>query len=160
MNYLKLSEIKGLVRIASVQNAYNLINRTAETALAEIFMREEVGLLAFSPLGQGYLTGKYLDGARPAGARTTLFNRGQRYERPGADIAIKAYVNLAKEFGLDPAQMALAFVNTRPFVAANIIGATTMAQLRTNIASIDVAMTPELEARINAVHQLHMNPAP
>jgi hypothetical protein len=123
-------------------------------------MREEVGLLAFSPLAQGYLTGKYLDGALPPNTRKTLFNRGQRYEKPGADIAIKAYVDLAKEVGLDPAQMALAFVNTRPFLGSNIIGATTTAQLKTNIDSIDVAMTPELEARINAIHQVHMNPAP
>jgi aryl-alcohol dehydrogenase-like predicted oxidoreductase len=160
MSYLKLSEMHGLVRVATVQNAYNLINRTAETALAEIFMREQVGLLAFSPLGQGYLTGKYLDGALPPNTRKTLFNRGQRYEKPGADIAIKAYVDLAKEVGLDPAQLALAFVNTRPFLGATIVGATTMEQLKTDIASIDVPMTPELEARINAIHQLHMNPAP
>jgi aryl-alcohol dehydrogenase-like predicted oxidoreductase len=160
MSYLKLAETHGLARVASVQNAYNLINRTAETALAEVFMREDVGLLAFSPLAQGYLTGKYLDGALPPNTRKTLFNRGQRYEKPGADTAIRAYVELAREFGLDPAQMALAFVNTRPFLGANIIGATTMAQLKTNIDSIDVAMPPELEARINAIHQVHMNPAP
>jgi aryl-alcohol dehydrogenase-like predicted oxidoreductase len=160
MTFLKESEMRELPRIASVQNAYSLINRTNETALAEIFMREDVGLLAYSPLGQGFLTGKYLDGARPAGARETLFQRGQRYQKPGSEAAIRAYVNLAKEFGLDPAQMALAFVNTRPFLGANIIGATTMAQLKTNIDSVDVAMTPELEERINAIHQLHMNPAP
>jgi aryl-alcohol dehydrogenase-like predicted oxidoreductase len=160
MTFLKHSEMQGLTRIQSVQNAYSLLNRTNETSLAEIFMREQVDLLAYSPLAQGFLTGKYLDGARPAGARTTLFNRGQRYEKPGAETAVRAYLALAAEFGLDPAQMALAFVNTRPFLGSNIIGATTMAQLRTNIASIDVAMTPELEARINAIHQLHMNPAP
>jgi aryl-alcohol dehydrogenase-like predicted oxidoreductase len=160
MTFLKESEMRELPRIASVQNAYSLINRTNETALAEIFMREDVGLLAYSPLGQGFLTGKYLDGARPAGARETLFQRGQRYQKPGSEAAIRAYVNLAKEFGLNPAQMALAFVNTRPFLGANIIGATTMAQLKTNIDSVDVAMTPELEERINAIHQLHMNPAP
>jgi aryl-alcohol dehydrogenase-like predicted oxidoreductase len=160
MTFLKESEMQGLVRIAAVQNAYSLINRTNETALAEIFMREEVGLLAYSPLAQGFLTGKYLDGARPAGARTTLFDRGQRYQKPGAEEAIRAYVELAREFGLDPAQMALAFVNTRAFLGANIIGATSMAQLKTNIASIDLAIPVELEARIDAIHQLHMNPAP
>jgi aryl-alcohol dehydrogenase-like predicted oxidoreductase len=160
MTFLKHAEMAGLPRIASVQNAYSLINRTNETALAEIFMREDVGLLAYSPLAQGFLTGKYLDGAKPAGAHNTLFNRGQRYEKPGSEAAIRAYVELAKEFGLDPAQMALAFVNTRPFLGANIIGATTMAQLKTNIASIDVAVTPELEARIDAIHQVRMNPAP
>jgi aryl-alcohol dehydrogenase-like predicted oxidoreductase len=160
MSYLRLAETKGLARVASVQNAYNLINRTAETALAEVFTREDVGLLAFSPLAQGYLTGKYLNGALPPGTRKTLFNRGQRYEKPGADTAIQAYVNLAKEFGLDPAHLALAFVNTRPFLGSNIIGATSMAQLKVAIASIDVAMPPELEKRINAIHQVHMNPAP
>jgi aryl-alcohol dehydrogenase-like predicted oxidoreductase len=160
MTFLKESEMRGLVRIASVQNAYNLINRTNETALAEICLREDVGLLPYSPLAQGYLTGKYLDGARPPGARTTLFDRGQRYQKPGAEEAIRAYVALAREFGLDPAQMALAFVNSRPFVASNIIGATSMPQLKTAIGSIDVAITPELEARIDAIHQLHMNPAP
>jgi aryl-alcohol dehydrogenase-like predicted oxidoreductase len=160
MRYLFESEMHGLTRVQTVQNAYNLINRTCETALAEVFMREEVGLLAFSPLGQGYITGKYLDGARPPGARTTLFDRGQRYQKPGSEEAIRAYVNLAKEFGLDTAQMALAFVNTRPFLGANIIGATTMAQLKNAIDSIDVAMTSELEARINAIHQVHCNPAP
>ena len=160
MTFLKESEMHGLVRIASVQNAYSLINRTNETALAEIFMREEVGLLAYSPLAQGFLTGKYLDGARPPGARTTLFDRGQRYQKPGADEAIRAYVALAREFGLDPAQMALAFVNTRAFLGGNIIGATSMAQLKTNIASINVEISPELEARINAIHQIHLNPAP
>jgi aryl-alcohol dehydrogenase-like predicted oxidoreductase len=160
MQYLNLNHYKGLTRVQSVQNAYNLINRTLETNLAEVLMREDVGLLAFSPLAQGYLTGKYLNGARPAGTRTTLFNRGQRYEKPGSEIAIQAYVDLAKEFGLDPATLALAFVNTRPFLGSNIIGATTMEQLKLNIASIDVAMPPELEARINAIHQVHMNPAP
>ena len=160
MTFLKHSELQGLARVQSVQNAYSLINRTAETALAEIFMREQVGLLAFSPLAQGFLTGKYLDGALPAGARKTLFNRQQRYEKPGSETAIKAYVDLAREFGLDPAQMALSFVNSRVFLGSNIIGATTMAQLKSNIASIDMAMTPELESRINAIHQVHMNPTP
>jgi aryl-alcohol dehydrogenase-like predicted oxidoreductase len=160
MTWLKESELRGHARVASVQNAYNLLNRTNETAIAEICLREDVGLLPYSPLAQGFLTGKYLDGAKPPGARTTLFNRGQRYQKPGAEEAIRAYVALAKEFGLDPAQMALAFVNSRRFVASNIIGATTMAQLKTNIASVDVVITPELEARIDAIHQVHMNPAP
>ncbi len=160
MTFLKHAEVKGLARIASVQNAYNLINRTNETAMAEIFMREDVGLLAYSPLAQGFLTGKYLDGALPSGTRKTLFNRSQRYEKPGSEAAVRAYVDLAREFGIDPAQMALAFVNSRPFLGANIIGATSMAHLRSNIASIDVVITPELEARINAIHQVHMNPAP
>ncbi|NIX75351.1 aldo/keto reductase [Microvirga terricola] len=160
MSFLKASDTKGLPRVPSIQNAYSLLNRTYEVALAEVTMREEVGLLAYSPLAQGYLTGKYLDGARPAGARTTLFQRGQRYETPGAESAIRKYIALAREFSLDPAQMALAFVNSRPFVNSNIIGATSMEQLKTDIGSINVTITPELEERINAIHLEHCNPCP
>jgi aryl-alcohol dehydrogenase-like predicted oxidoreductase len=160
MTFLKQSEIRGLPRIQSVQNAYNLLNRSYETALAEVTVREDVSLLAYSPLGQGFLTGKYLDGARPAGARTTLFDRGQRYQTPGAEAAIRTYVELAREFGLDPAQMALAFVNSRPFVTATIIGATSIDQLKTDIESLEVTIKPELEERINAIHLLHTNPCP
>lgn len=160
MQFLAAAEAKNLPRVVSIQNAYNLLNRTYEVALAEVSMRERVGLLAYSPLAQGYLTGKYLDGARPAGARTTLFNRGQRYERPGADEAIRKYLALAAEAGLDPAQMALAFVNSRPFVTSNIIGATTMDQLATAIGSAGVSLTPDVEERIDAIHQLHSNTCP
>ncbi len=160
MRFAAASERNGHARVASIQNAYNLINRTFEIGLAEVAMREDIGLLAYSPLAQGYLSGKYLNGARPAGARTTLFNRGQRYETPGADVAIEAYVALARELGIDPAQLALAFVNSRQFVTSNIIGATTMAQLRVALGSVDVKITPEIEARINAIHQVHMNPCP
>jgi len=160
MTYLALSEKHGLPRMASIQNAYNLLNRTYETALGDVSMREEIGLLAFSPLAQGYLTGKYLDGARPAGARTTLFNRGQRYQTPNAEPAIKAYVALAKEAGMRPEDLAQAFVNSRPFLGANIIGATTMEQLKIAIASINIPMTLELEAKINAIHHTYCNPCP
>ncbi|NHN84074.1 aldo/keto reductase [Acetobacter musti] len=150
----------GLPRVASIQNAYNLINRTFEIGLAEIALREKVGLLAYSPLAQGYLTGKYLDGARPPGARTTLFDRGQRYQKPGVDEAIRAYHALAREEGLDPVQLALAFVTSRSFVTSNIIGATSVEQLRVILGSVDVVITPELEKKINAIHQVHSNPAP
>ncbi len=160
MTFLKHAEAKGQARAQSVQNAYNLLNRTYEVALAEVSMRENVSLLAYSPLAQGYLTGKYLDGARPAGARTTLFERGQRYENPTAEAAIRKYIALAQEFGLDPAQMALAYVNSRPFVTSNIIGATSMEQLKTDIASIDVTITPEIEKHIDAIHVEHCNPCP
>ena len=160
MQFVQASHIHGHARVASIQNAYNFLNRTFEIGMAEVAMRENVGLLAYSPLAQGYLTGKYMNGARPAGARTTLFNRGQRYETPGADVAIEKYVGLAHEFGLDPAQMAVAFVNSRPFLTANIIGATSMHQLKSLLAWEKVKMTPELEGRINAIHQLHMNPCP
>ncbi|WP_439499309.1 aldo/keto reductase [Bosea sp. (in: a-proteobacteria)] len=160
MSFLAESKVAGRPRVQSIQNAYSLLNRTFETALAEVAMREHVGLLAYSPLAQGYLTGKYLDGARPAGARTTLFDRGQRYETPGSETAITRYVALAREAGLDPAQMALAFVNSRPFVTANIIGATTMEQLKTDIGSIGIVLSAELEAKLDAIHQEVGNPCP
>jgi aryl-alcohol dehydrogenase-like predicted oxidoreductase len=160
MSFIRDSEARGGPRVRSIQNAYNLLNRTFETALAEVAMREQVGLLAYSPLAQGYLTGKYLDGARPAGARTTLFSRGQRYETPGAEEAVRRYVALAREAGLDPAQMALAFVTSRPFVTANIIGATSMEQLKIAIGSAQVTISAELEAKIDAIHQQVGNPCP
>jgi aryl-alcohol dehydrogenase-like predicted oxidoreductase len=160
MRFLGEAQGSDRPRVQSVQNAYNLINRTYETALAEISMREGVSLLAYSPLAQGFLTGKYLNGARPEGTRVTLFNRGQRYQSPSAEAAIAAYVDLAREFGLDPAQMALAYVNSRPFVGSNIIGATSLDQLRTDIGSLDVVITPELEERIDAIHLRHTNPSP
>ncbi|MFG1301545.1 aldo/keto reductase [Xanthobacter sp. V3C-3] len=147
-------------RIASVQNAYNLLNRTYEYGLSEFAEREDVGLLAYSPLAQGYLTGKYLDGARPAGTRTTLFNRGQRYEKPGTEAAIRDYLDVAAALGLTPVQLAQAWVTSRSFVTSNIIGATSMAQLEETLATLDVAITPEIEARVNAVFQLRGSPAP
>lgn len=147
-------------RIVSIQNAYNLLNRTFEIGLAETAVREDVGLLAYSPLAQGFLTGKYQNGARPPGARLTLFDRGQRYQKPGVHEAVEAYLALAREFGLDAAQLALAFVTSRPFVTANILGATSLTQLTADLDSLDVTITPELEARINAIHQRFSNPAP
>ena len=160
MRFLAEGERTGAPRIASVQNAYNLLNRTYETALAEVSLREDVGLLAYSPLGQGYLTGKYQKGARPAGARSTLFDRGQRYEKPGTEEAIDDYLAIAREAGLDPSQMAIAFCLSREFMTSVIIGATSMEQLATDIGALNVAITPELEAKIDAVHQMRGNPAP
>ncbi|GGK37493.1 aldo/keto reductase [Salinarimonas ramus] len=160
MTYLKHAEAKGLPRVASIQNAYSLINRTFETALAEVAMREDVGLLAYSALGQGYLTGKYEGGARPAGARLTLFDRMQRYQTPGAPAAITAYVDLARKWGLDPAQMALAWAASRPFMTSVIIGATSVEQLKANIDALAVTISPELEAEIDAIHLRHTNPCP
>jgi aryl-alcohol dehydrogenase-like predicted oxidoreductase len=158
--FLRASETGRGPRVVSIQNAYNLINRTFEIGLAEFAMREHVGLLAYSPLAQGYLTGKYQNGARPPGARTALFERAQRYEKPGASQAIDKYLALAKEFGLDPAQLAIAFVTSRPFVTSNIIGATTMEQLESDLNSLKVDITPEIERGIDEIHQLHSNPAP
>ena len=160
MNYLERSERLDLPRVQSIQNCYNLLNRTYETGLSEIAYREGVGLLAYSPLGQGCLSGKYLDGARPAGSRRQLFDRMQRYETPAAEIAIGEYVELAREHGLDPTQMALQFVTSRPFVTSNIIGATTMAQLETNIASAGVTLSDEVLKGIEQIHLMHSNPCP
>ncbi len=147
-------------RIVSNQNAYNLLNRIYETDLAEFATREQVGLLAYSPLAQGYLTGKYQRGARPEGARSTLFNRGQRYEKPGVEAAIDAYLALARETGWTPVQLSQAFVTTRPFVTSNIIGATSLEQLKANIDTAELALPADVEAKINAIHQLHGNPCP
>ena len=158
--FLRAAEFGHGPRIVSIQNAYHFLNRTFEIGLAEFAERDQVGLLAYSPLAQGYLTGKYQRGARPPGARTTLFGRGQRYEKPGVEAAIDAYLALAREAGVDPAQLALAFVTSRPFVTSNIIGATTMAQLKTDLDSCELVITPEIERRIDEIHQLHSNPAP
>jgi aryl-alcohol dehydrogenase-like predicted oxidoreductase len=159
MRFVMASEGLGLPRAQSIQNSYSLLNRTFETGLAEIAMREQVGLLAYSPLAQGYLSGKYLDGALPPGARKTLFNRGQRYEKPGADDAIRDYVAIARRHGLDPSTMAHAFVISRPFLTSSIIGATTMAQLTLAIDAAEITLPETVLAEIDAVHQLRGNPA-
>ncbi|MFG6138310.1 NADP(H)-dependent aldo-keto reductase [Halomonas sp. B23F22_10] len=160
MHALRLAERQGLPRVASVQNPYSLLNRSFEVGLAEIAHREDVGLLAYSPLAFGKLSGKYLDGAWPEGARLTLYERFQRYNTPQADEATRAYVEIAREHGLDPAQMALAYVNSRSFLTSNIIGATSMAQLESNLASESLRLDDEVLAAIEAVHQRIPNPSP
>lgn len=160
MRYVAASEHLGLPRVASIQNAYSFVNRTFEGGLAEVATRENVGLLAYSVLAQGYLTGKYQDGALPKGARKTLFDRLQRYEHPRTLEAIDAYIDLAKQSGLDPAQMAIAHAVSRSFVTSVIIGATRMDQLETNIAAADVKLSDEVLAKIDAIHQEFGNPAP
>lgn len=158
--FLRASERLGLPRIVSIQNPYNLLNRTFEIGLSEFSHREGVGLLAYSPLAFGWLSGKYEDGARPAGARITLFERFQRYSKPQAVKATSAYVALAKRHGLSPTQFALAFVNSRPFVTSNLVGATSLEQLKENIASIAVRLTDEAMAEIDALYEAQPNPAP
>ncbi|MFO7648372.1 MULTISPECIES: NADP(H)-dependent aldo-keto reductase [Halomonas] len=160
MRALHLAETLGLPRVASVQNPYNLLNRSFEVGLAEIAHREAVGLLAYSPLGFGVLSGKYLDGARPEGARLTLFERFQRYTSPLAEQATRDYVQIARDAGLDPAQMALAFVNSRSFLTSNIIGATTMDQLEDNLASESLKLDQGVLEAIEAVHARLPNPCP
>jgi aryl-alcohol dehydrogenase-like predicted oxidoreductase len=160
MRFLHLAETLGLPRVASVQNAYSLVNRLYEQGLAEVSMREEVALLPYSPLGGGSLSGKYLGGAKPEGARMTLFNRFTRYESEQAQRAIAAYVALAQKHGLDPSQMALAFVASRQFVTSTIIGATSLAQLKTDIDAFDVELSPEVLAGIAEIHKESPNPCP
>lgn len=158
--YLRLSEAHGLPRVVSVQNPYNLLNRTYEVGLAEMSIREQVGLLAYSPLAFGVLSGKYLDGQRPTGARLTLFERFQRYTSPLADKVTAAYVELAQQHNLSPTQMALAFVTQQPFVTSNIIGATSLEQLQENIDSSEVHLSDELLNAIEQIHTQHPNPCP
>lgn len=160
MTYVKEAETRGLPRVASIQNAYSLVNRTFEVNLAEVALREDVGLLAYSALAQGYLTGKYRNGARPAGARKTLFERLSRYEGVGADEAMEAYFKLAEEAGLDPAQMSLAFAESRSFVTSLIIGATKMDQLKTDIDASELKLSDDVLDRIDEIHQLTGNPCP
>jgi aryl-alcohol dehydrogenase-like predicted oxidoreductase len=160
MRFLQLGGDNGLPRMVSIQNPYSLLNRSFEIGLAEIAMRERCGLLAYSPLAFGVLSGKYLNGSRPAGARLTLFERFSRYSNPQAERATAEYVDLARRHGLDPAQMALAWVTSRPFVTANIIGATTLEQLDTNLDSADLRLSDEVIAGIEEIHTRQPNPGP
>lgn len=160
MRFVAEAERRGLPRIATIQNAYNLVNRVFEYGLAEVSMREDVPLLAYSPLAQGYLTGKYQQGALPQGSRKQLYDRLQRYEGPGADAAIQSYVDLAAEQGLTPVQLALKFCDTRPFVGATIIGASSMDQLKADIEAFETPWTEELEMAVEARHYAQPNPCP
>lgn len=160
MRFLAESEARGLPRIHSIQNAYNLVNRKFEEGLDEIAMREQVGLLAYSPLAQGYLTGKYRGGALPEGSRKALFDRLGRYERPEGLAAIDTYLDLAAEIGMDPAQLAIAFCDSRAFMTSTIIGATTMAQLETCLDAFSVAWTEELEKATFRLHRDQPSPCP
>lgn len=159
--YLRLAREANLPRIVSIQNPYSLLNRTFEIGLAEITHREQVGLLAYSPLGFGVLSGKYLNGNRPGGARLTLFaSKYKRYNSEKADGCTRQYTGLARDYGMDPAQMALAFVNRRPFVTSTIIGATSMEQLAANIASADLELDKSMLKRIDEIHRSQPNPSP
>ncbi|KPZ69754.1 General stress protein 69 [Shewanella sp. P1-14-1] len=161
MQYLRLAEKHDLPRIVSVQNPYNLLNRSFEVGMSEISHREELPLLAYSPLAFGALTGKYENNQWPEKARLTLFKRFARYNAtPMALEATQAYIELAREFNLSPTQMSLAFVNSRRFVASNIIGATTLDQLKENIDSLDVTLSPELLARIDELSLRYRMPCP
>lgn len=160
MQFVNAAESAGIGRPASIQNPYSLLNRSFEVGLAEMAIREDVGLLAYSPLAFGALSGKYLDGQNPKGARLTLFPEFGRYLAPLARAATQAYVDIAGQAGLDRAQMALAYVNTRRFVTSTIIGATTMDQLAANIASTQITLTTDVVNAIEAAHENHTYPSP
>lgn len=160
MEYLRLAREKGWPRVASVQNPYNLLNRSFEVGSAEIAHREQAGLLAYSPLAFGMLSGKYLGDTWPEKARLTLYERFSRYTSGRGSDATRAYVELARSHGLSPVQMALAYVNSRSFVTSNIIGATTMDQLRENLGSADVTLSTEVLEAIEGIHQEFTYPCP
>lgn len=160
MKFLQLAEKLNLPRAVSIQNPYNLLNRSYEIGLAEVSIRENIRLLAYSPLGFGTLSGKYLNNQQPAGARITLFSRFDRYSNPQGIKATQAYVDIARKFQLDPAQMALAYVNSRDFLCSNIIGATNMVQLKSNIDSINLTLSDEVLTEIETVHEQISNPCP
>jgi aryl-alcohol dehydrogenase-like predicted oxidoreductase len=160
MRYLWEADKNGLIAPITVQNPYSLLNRLYEVGMAEIAHRENVGLLAYSPLGFGVLSGKYLGGKKPAGARLTMYDRFQRYINEQALVATEQYAKIASDAGLDMAQMALAFVNSRPFVTSNIIGATSIEQLKSNIDSVNLTLSDDVLAAIEAVHTQQPNPSP
>ena len=157
--YLTTAE-QGICKIVSIQNSYSLINRIYEGGLSEFAYRENVGLLAYSPLGMGALSGKYIDGSRPVDSRMARFpDFMTRYQTEVAETAIRQYAELANQHGMTPTQLALGFVNSRPFVTSNIIGATTMEQLKENIDTVDVEISEELEKAIESIHSRCKNPA-
>jgi aryl-alcohol dehydrogenase-like predicted oxidoreductase len=158
--YLKLADARQRARIVSIQNPYNLLNRSFEIGLAEFAHREQTGLLAYSPLGFGVLSGKYIYGRDARNSRLNLFESYTRYSNQPGLAATTDYVKLADKHAIKPAQMALAFINAQPFVTANIIGATTIAQLVENIASIDIKLDPGIIDGINAIHARNSNPCP
>lgn len=160
MRQLEESRLTGLTRCKTIQNPYSLLNRTFEINLAEVSMRERVGLLAYSPLAFGVLSGKYLNGQMPENSRIKLFPNYSRYSNPQALNLTEKYKELADRSGISLTHLSLAFVNQRPFVTSNIIGATTMEQLKENISSIDVELDEEMLAEIDEIQALQPNPAP
>ena len=159
--YLQLSDEKNLPRVMSVQNPYNLLNRTYEVGLAEISIREKIGLLAYSPLATGYLTGKYRNQEMPKNSR--LDRDGDfwtRYNKPNTTRAVDAYFEIAKKNNISFAQMSLKFCEIQPFVTSVIIGATTMDQLKTNIESVNINLSAEVINEINEIQKVYPNPCP
>ena len=160
MKLIKIAEEKKLEKIVTIQNPYNLLNRTYEIGLAEISIREKCGLLAYSPLGFGVLSGKYLNNKWPEKARLTLFKEFTRYLNPIAVKCTEGYVKIANDNNLNPAQMALAYINQKPFVTSNIIGATTLEQLKEDIESINIKLDDKVIEKIEEIHSQNPNPSP
>ena len=160
MRYLEESKTNQLPRMITIQNAYSLINRVFEGDMAEIALREDIGLLAYSPMAFGVLSGKYIKGTAAENARLKLFPRFSRYSSQESTKAVKEYLKIAQEYNLTLAQMSLAFVTQQPFITSNIIGATNLKQLEENIDSINIDLNVEILDRINLVHKSIPNPAP
>ncbi|RZJ22473.1 MAG: NADP(H)-dependent aldo-keto reductase [Acinetobacter sp.] len=160
LKFLHLAEKLGLEKFVSVQNPYSLLNRTYEIGMSEIAHYENVGLLAYSPLAFGYLTGKFRHGARPANARVTLFSRFSRYSNPESEWATEQYAQLAEKHGLTPTQLALAFIKQQFFVTSTIIGATNLDQLKENIQAFEIDLSAEVLQDIEDIHRQQPNPAP
>lgn len=160
MHFLQLAKEHGLTRVASIQNPYSLLNRIFEIGLAEIAMREQVSLLPYSPLGFGTLSGKYDIGEQDQNYRIHKYPTMSRYNSPQSRGAARQYNAIAQKHGMTPAQMALAFVNSRPFTGGNIIGATSPEQLLENISSVDIDLSHEVMKEIEVVHAAIPNPAP
>ena len=160
MKQVSESKIHQLTSCKTIQNPYSLLNRTFEINLAEVCHRENIGLLAYSPLAFGALSGKYLNGQLPDNSRLKLFPAYSRYNNPQAVKLTSAYADLAKKHGLSLVQLSLAFVNQRSFVTSSIIGATSMAQLQENMASIDTNLSVEILKEIDQIQDLQPNPAP
>ena len=161
MKYLQAANAHNLVRPVTIQNSYSMIHRGYEVGMSEVSMREDIGLLAYSPLAQGVLSGKYLDGKSPEGSRGNLFPRFiARYMGDGSSEAVKRYQSIAEKNGITLTELSLAFVNQLPFVTSNIIGATKMSQLKENIGSIHIELSEETLQEIQEVHAMIPNPAP
>jgi len=156
--WLQLAQQHNLPRMVSIQNEYSLLCRYFEPDLSEIALHEDCGLLAWSPLSRGTLSGKYLNGARPAGSRLAIETRPDHRAHPQAEAATKKYIELAKQHDLDPCQMALAFVNSRPFISSTLIGATNMQQLKNNINSIELNLSTEINVEIEKIRRDHPMP--
>ena len=159
--YLEISKDHNLPRMMSIQNPYNLLNRTYEVGLAEVSIREQIGLLAYSPLASGYLSGKYRNNQMPKNSRVSLNpDFWSRYNKPNTDVAVDAYFKIAKKYNLDLAQMSLKFCEIQPFMTSVIIGATKMQQLKTDIESVNVNLPEEIIKEINEVQKIYPNPCP